>query len=233
MGKKDSNLKSKSTSNQKPEAANVMFDNEDEEIEVLSLDEDKITRDNLANVNSSSEHRKVNTSRESSIKPLMFLVVITVLLAVFYTVFAQPLAFNGRLFINQSKKQDGIWDIKFTNMYKSNVIGTASEIQSPSYTSTLASFHVSLSNLGDEISYDITITNGGTLNAKVSEIVINPMNQSGDSILYSVNNIKIGDELDAGKSLTFRLTAKYNSNYSGSAEPILKNVTVLVNFVQK
>ena len=146
-----------------------------------------------------------------------------------YTTFAQPLAYNAKQMKLQSN--NGSWDIRFTDMYQKRKIGEAKEISNPSYSSTKASFYISLSNPGDEITYNLTIKNAGTLNAKVLSIYIMPENRDDDPILYYVSGIAVGDELNAGESTNMTVTAKYNENINSSN--ILNNVSVIVNYVQK
>ena len=202
-----------------------------EEIEVLSLSDDKIGSDNLKNHVISDDDRRVKPSKETTNKAVIALVTIGALLMMWYTFFAQPTASNSKQL--QLKQNDsGSWDIRFTDMYQQRKIGTASEISAPSYSSTKASFHVSLSKPGDEITYNLTIKNNGSLNAKVSSIYVMPENNDGDSILYFVDGINVGDFLDAGKSTNMAVTAKFNSNGS-PVSGVVKSVSVIINYVQR
>ena len=202
-----------------------------EEIEVLSLSDDKIGSDNLKNHVISDDDRRVKPSKETTNKAVIALVTIGALLMMWYTFFAQPTAANSKQL--QLKQNDsGSWDIRFTDMYQQRKIGTASEISAPSYSSTKASFHVSLSKPGDEITYNLTIKNNGSLNAKVSSIYVMPENNDGDSILYFVDGINVGDFLDAGKSTNMAVTAKFNSNGS-PVSGVVKSVSVIINYVQR
>lgn len=132
----------------------------------------------------------------------------------------------------QTKENTGSWDIRFTDMYEKSKIGTAKEISAPTYNSTKASFHVSLASPGDEITYDLTIKNFGTLNAKISSIYVIPENKDDDVIFYYVDGIEIGDVLDAGQSTNMTVTAKFNENVS-SIPNIVKTVAVIINYVQR
>ena len=202
-----------------------------EEIEVLSLSDDKIGSENLKNHVISDDDRRVKPSKETTNKAVIALVTIGALLMMWYTFFAQPTAANSKQL--QLKQNDsGSWDIRFTDMYQQRKIGTASEISAPSYSSTKASFHVSLSKPGDEITYNLTIKNNGSLNAKVSSIYVMPENNDGDSILYFVDGINVGDFLDAGKSTNMAVTAKFNSNGS-PVSGVVKSVSVIINYVQR
>ena len=133
----------------------------------------------------------------------------------------------------QPKESDnGSWDIRFTDMYEKSKIGNAREITPPTYTSTKVLFNVTLSEPGDQITYNLTIKNCGTLNAKVSSIYVLPENNDDDVILFYVSGLEVGDFLDAGKSATLNVTAKYNEYVAGLPN-IVKSVSVIVNYIQR
>ena len=117
-------------------------------------------------------------------------------------------------------------------MYEKSKIGSAREITPPTYTSTKATFHVTLTEPGDQITYDLTIKNCGTLNAKISSIYVLPENNDDDVILFYISGVEEGDALDAGKSVNLSVTAKYNEHIA-SLPNIVKNVSVIVNYVQR
>ena len=202
-----------------------------EEIEVLSLSEDKMSRKKIRKPVLSEDERKVKPSKETTNKLVILLVAAGALLMMWYTTFAQPLATNSKQ-VKLGKNDGGSWDIRFTDMYQQKKIGSASEISSPIYNSTKASFHVLLSSPGDEITYNLTIKNNGTLNAKVSSIYVMPENREGDAIVYFVDGINVGDILDAGQSTNMTVTAKFNPSGMHGSE-IVKNVSVIVNYVQR
>ena len=126
-----------------------------------------------------------------------------------------------------------MWNVGFVNMNLKNKTGKSEELEAPSFTKTKASFHVLLNELGDEISYDIDIKNSGTIDAKVSDITINPVSEINDPILFAFSGIEVGDELDAGKTVRVSVNIKYNPNYTGPIDKISKDFVVLINYVQK
>lgn len=125
------------------------------------------------------------------------------------------------------------WNVGFTNMYVKEKTGFAKEEEAPTYTSTRANFHVRLEEPGDEISYKLEIKNTGTIDAKVDGITISPISNDYDPILYTVSDINIGDELDAGKSTGITVKIKYNPNYTGTETTFNEDLTVSINYIQK
>lgn len=172
---------------------------------------------------------KIKFSRKTYSLVTMFIVLAGALLLMSYATFVQPLAHNALFLLNTN---DGSWDISFTDMQKVEVAGYAREISKPDYTSTKASFYVSVSGPGDKITYKLNVKNSGTLDAVVDSIYLVPENQEGDMILYSISGVSVGDSLDAGEEKEVRVTAMYNPGKITSTIKS-KNVSVVINYKQK
>lgn len=203
---------------------NPIFD-DSEEIEILTLEEDKEAKEKLTAVLSADE-RKLKTTTGFTKKVVFAVVLFSALIAVGYATFAQALAFNGKY-----AASNGVWDIGFISMNEKSKKGSASEIAKPSFTKHEATFHVSLVEPGDEITYRLTIKNNGNLNAKVDSITLVPENTSDDVILYYVEGLSIGDELGAGKSVDVEVTAKYSTLHGSKLST--KTMQVVINYKQK
>lgn len=230
---------------------------DDDSIEVLSLDDDsngssdniipdnfKLSHDSKKSHGSNTESilgfnskgRTISSSSNGQRRAILFFTVVIGVLSLWYAFFAAPLAFNTRQLITKKvaeSENNGSWDISFTKMVQGDVVGFAKELATPSLSSTKASFYVSLGKPGDSFTYNITIKNSGTINAKVSDIIVDPKNANGDAVLYYVDDINLNDKLDAGKETVMSVTAKYNPEHLGPAIPVAKNVTVLINYVQR
>lgn len=158
-------------------------------------------------------------------KFVITVVLISAVICIGFSVVTYPIA-------NKVNLKTSSWNISFTNVSLDNIIGTASEIQPPLYDATYATFNVALQSPGDEISYDFTITNLGTLNAKIDGIYVVPENSSDNPILYNVTGINVGDVLDSNQSTHMKVTATLDKNYNGPGN-ISKQVKVIINYVQK
>ena len=214
--------------------------NSDENDEVLDLEGTNERNYDVFYNKFRKTDKKIKTSNSYNNNTVIYIISMVALFVIWFTAFAQPLAFNNRLLIfNNQKKEDKkptdnlIWNVGFTDMRIVQKKGQANEVRPSSYTKTRATFHVSFVEPGDEITYRITIKNSGTIDAKVSDIVVNPITDSNDPILYTISDIEIGDELDAGKSTTMRVNIKYNPNYGGPFVRISKELNVFINYVQK
>ena len=213
--------------------------------------------------------RKIKNSESYNNNTIIYIVSMVALFVIWFTAFAQPLAYNNRLLLFNNKKDNNVktndnssnngnnnpnnnyrnnrndrsanvrkadnsmWNVGFINMELNSKISKSEEIEAPSYNKTKASFHVSLSEPGDEISYNIDIKNSGTIDAKVSDITINPISEVDDPIIFVFNGVEVGDELDAGKTTTVSVNIKYNPNYTGPNKKISQDFVVLINYVQK
>ncbi len=151
--------------------------------------------------------------------------VLVVAMAVGYALLAQELTING------SASIDSTWRVEITNIASKDVVGDAVNKTDPSYTATTANFSVGLTQPGDSITYDITVTNKGTLDAVVESITVN----KGDNpaITYTTSGLKRGDKI-AKNNGTNTLTVKvdYDSNVTSQPASTTNNITVTINYGQ-
>ena len=142
---------------------------------------------------------------------------------------------NSGIFGNiepSNPNNDAKWNISFTKVIKTEVRGSAKEISKVSYNDLSASFNVLLPKPSDSISYEFTISNKGTLDAKLDTIVVTPENKDTDAILYETSGIKVGDVLNAGESTILIVTVSYNPK-NEDIEPEGKAAKISINYSQK
>ncbi len=160
-----------------------------------------------------------------------YLLIVLAILSIFliggYAVFAQPLTFNTTFSNNEN-----IWDIRFTSIDKKVVIGSAGELQAPNYNHTRATFKVLLKSPGDSITYDLTIKNAGTIDAKVDSINITPENKPNDLVWFTTDDIYVGDVLKANEEKHMTVTVRYNKAIESNIA-YNKDCMILINFSQK
>ena len=87
--------------------------------------------------------------------------IITIIMAIGYAAFASNLKINGVGSISN------IWDIEITGIRSTNHGTTGYNIEEPAYTKYAASFNTGLKSPGDEMEYEIEISNLGTLDGQV------------------------------------------------------------------
>ena len=146
-------------------------------------------------------------------------------MAIGYALLAQELTING------SASIDSTWKVEITNITSKDVVGDAVNKTDPTYTATTANFSVGLTQPGDSITYDITVTNKGTLDAVVESITVN----KGDNpaITYTTSGLKRGDKI-AKNNGTNTLTVKvdYDSSVTSQPASTTNDITVTINYQQ-
>lgn len=119
------------------------------------------------------------------------------------------LAHNNDIFKpSKPSGSDGRWRVEFTSIAEGEKIGNASSRHMPYHTSTYASFYVDFVVPGDAITYDLQISNLGTLDSVLDDIdiITNPYN---DAIKYEIEGINVGDKIKHGESKNFKIKISY------------------------
>ena len=155
---------------------------------------------------------------------MVVLSVLVCIMAVGYAVLAQQLNITGTTSI------DSTWKVEITNIGEKEVVGKAVSKVTPSYTSTTANFSVGLIQPGDSITYDIEISNFGTVIAKVDSININL--DENDAIKYTTSGVSNGDKLGVGEKTTLTIKVEYDSSVTSQPSITSKDITVTINYVQ-
>lgn len=157
--------------------------------------------------------------------------IIMVLLAVVFVMAIGYAAFSQQLTINGTASIDSSWDVHIediavngTTLDGKNVSATVGEDK------LSASFQAELVSPGSSVTYDVTVKNGGTLDAKLDSIVFTDSNN--DAIQYSYSGISQNDVIDAGRTQTFTITVKFNDAYTTMPESTTSSVTMNLTYVQ-
>ena len=155
---------------------------------------------------------------------MVVLSVIVCVMAVGYAVLSQQLNINGTASI------DSTWKVEITNITEKDIVGDASSKETPSYTSTTANFSVGLIQPGDSITYDVEVSNLGTLKAKVDSISV--VTGDNDAIIYTTDGIAEGDKLAVGAKDILTVKVQYNPEVTSQPSLTNKDITVVINYVQ-
>lgn len=155
---------------------------------------------------------------------ITFLVGVTCIMAIAYASFSQTLNITGSAAI------DSTWNIKITNVSTKNIVGDATKAFEPVVSDTSVTFKTNLIQPGDSMTYSVTITNAGTIDAKVGSI--EKTESQNPAIIFSTTGINENDLLKAGETQTFDVTVAYNQNVTSQPEEISKTLTVKLNYVQ-
>lgn len=145
-------------------------------------------------------------------------------MAIAYAAFSQTLNITGSTII------DSNWDIKITNVTTKNIIGDATKAIEPVVSDTAVTFKTNLVQPGDSMTYSVTITNAGTIDAKVDSIEMTK--SQNPAIVFSETGVNENDLLKAGETQTFDVTVSYNTNVTSQPEELSGTLTVKLNYVQ-
>ena len=157
---------------------------------------------------------------------------ILLLMVVGYAAFSTALNINGTSSISSN------WDIKITSITEGTKTGSATTTVDESGNKKIsgvgtltASVEADLVSPGDSIEYDITVTNAGSLNAKLEKITLSETNNP--AIKFETSGLTEGDTLTAnGGTATLKLKITYDSNVTSQPENTKGTISVTLDYVQ-
>jgi len=160
------------------------------------------------------------------------LCAVLLLMVVGYAAFSTALNINGTASISSN------WNIKITEITEGTKIGSATTTVDESGNKKIsgvgtltASVEADLVSPGDSIEYDITVTNAGSLNAKLEKITLSESNNP--AIKFETSGLTEGDTLTAnGGTATLKLKITYDSNVTSQPENTKGTISVTLDYVQ-
>ena len=156
-----------------------------------------------------------------------FLVVAILIMAAGYALLSSQLKITGTAGVTSS------WNVAITSITEGTAIGTASNRTPASSTGTTATFDVELQKPGDSMTYDVTISNKGSLNAVLDSMVITEGIGGSEAITYSVTGVTKGTRLDVDTTNTVTVKVEWDDSLSTMPEITSKTLTVTLNYVQQ
>lgn len=167
----------------------------------------------------------------------MIMIVGLVLLATVSIIYA---AFSTTLNINGTFNIGSTWKIIFLNIDINDSSSGATEVTSPNVSGTSGlklDFNVDLKAPGDYIQYKVLVSNRGTLDARVEQILATTKSdtEEGNSIFnIEVSGIEEGYVLKNRKAKTFYITVSYNEDVTTppDIETANKKLSLELKFVQ-
>ena len=162
--------------------------------------------------------------KKSKIIAILVLIIISVM-SVAYAIFATQLSINGNAEIV------GEWSVKITGIEVTEV-SEGCDPGEPEFTDTTVNFNAKLEKPGDVITYEITVQNAGTIDAILNDITLTPDEENGSpAIIYS--NTEPSKNLNSGDQTTFTITVTYDEDYTEIPEVKTKQITGIVEYIQK
>lgn len=161
------------------------------------------------------------------------LIIAIVAMSVGYAALASQLTINGT-----AGTGGATWSIEFANIVKNDSLSTAGvkENNDPTVTGTSATFDVSLDYPGAKIVYDVTVKNGGTIDAVyVSADGVDAANDSEPKqIQYTVEKTDGSLDILSGENDTYRITIEWLASSNEVPTGVTtKTATIHLNYEQK
>lgn len=163
------------------------------------------------------------------------------IMSVGYAALAQQLTINGTAQITSK------WEVQITDIQAQGTpsTGVTETTGFPKYTATTAEFDVSLTSPGDTITYAVTVTNSGTLKAKLDSMTITAtdannatttLSGTDEAIQYTVTGVTEGVTTLAANNGTNTVLVTVTYNPDVTTQPadaqLTKHVAVTLNYVQ-
>ena len=140
-------------------------------------------------------------------------------------------AFSSQLKITGTSNIDSTWDVQITDIQSEVVSGSPTNQIEPTHDKLSATFHTKLYKPNDTMKYDITVSNLGSVDAKLDKI--NVPENSSTAISYEVTGIKKGDLLKSNETALLTVTVKYNNVTSQpSQEELNINFNITLEYSQ-
>ncbi|MBS7020939.1 MAG: hypothetical protein KH135_03605 [Firmicutes bacterium] len=144
------------------------------------------------------------------------------IMAVGYAALAQTLNINGTAAISST------WNVAITGISEGTPTGTATNKTPATFTGTSATFSTDLKSPGDKMIYTITVSNTGTLDAKLTALTVTPSTPATSGIYYKVTGVTVNTTtLAAGATNTVTVEVGWNS--ADTTMPETKTVPLTVN----
>jgi len=156
------------------------------------------------------------------------LVIMCVALFIMVTVYG---LFSTSLNITTTGNVTGKWSIKFTNVSAGNPNGTqATNKATPKFTDNTVTLSTDLKVPGDEMTYDLTISNLGNFGGIIDKIEANAT--GSPAIIFSITGVKEGDKIPAGETKIMQVKLEYDSTISSQPKETSKVLKVTIHVVQ-
>lgn len=140
-------------------------------------------------------------------------------------------AFASNLSITSTATTTNSWNVLITNIQSKNIVGSATN-NSATYTDLTANFSASLVSPGDSITYEITVSNQGSLDAYLNSIT--PSITNNELINVEYTGITVGEKLYKGenKKLLVVITFDDSIDISSLTDTTITNISLTLNYTQ-
>lgn len=161
-------------------------------------------------------------------KLLIAALVVVGLASVAYAAFAQILTVSG------TGTAVGTWNVAITDITRTSATG-ATDAVAPSFTGTSATFDTNLAYPGATATYAVTVTNNGSVDAKLTSItdMVSKNAEAPTYITYTLSGVTGGTTtLAAGATNVLNVTVTWAAGSAPSTPSESKAATITLNYDQ-
>ena len=161
-------------------------------------------------------------------KLLVASVVLVGLASVAYAAFTQTLTING------TGNATGDWDVAITSITQTSATG-ATEVSAPTFNATSATFDVDLAYPGASATYNVVVTNSGTIDALFTAVGgVTAANANAPTyITYAVSGVTDGvTTLNSGTTNTVTVTVTWDAASAPVTTGTTKTATITLDYEQ-
>ena len=149
------------------------------------------------------------------------------IMAVGYALLSQSLTINGTASISSD------WNVAITAISEGTPTGTAENVSPATFTGTSATFNVKLVKPGDTMTYNITVSNLGDLNAELTGMTVSPAAPAATGIYYRVTGVEQNvTKLDASQKNTVTVEVGWVATDTSTPEETTVPLTVNLTYTQ-
>ena len=152
------------------------------------------------------------------------LIGILLCMAIGYAAFSETLNISGKSTITSS------FDVKIKDIYSTNVVGQAKDLETPNHDDTTANFKAGLFAPGDSITYDVTIRNNGTLSAVIK--LLNYTTTASENINVVSSGVREGQVIHPNEEKHLYITVSFNEDFEGTNLEETVDIDVSADFEQ-
>ena len=152
------------------------------------------------------------------------LLMLVLIMTIAYAYLLQKVKITGTTAIGST------WNIRITNIREKKKSVGASSKEEPTYGATTATFNAGFTSPGDYITYEIEISNLGTLDAIVNDI--NLIGEETSSIKYTISGIKKGNLVSGNSKKYLEVNIQYNSHIRTQPSTISSSMALMISFVE-
>lgn len=156
---------------------------------------------------------------------IMVLLAVVFVMAIGYAAFSQNLNITGNAQITSS------WDVHIEEISVASEQNQGKNIGATVSEDKLSvNFQAELVVPESSVTYNITVKNGGTIDAKLDSI--NFDDSQNEAIQFSYNGIQLNDTIESGSTQTFTVTVTFNPSYTQTPPVTTSDLTMTLGYVQ-